>query len=331
MEFRTYIDIPASDVKLDHSVGTMLFGSCFSTHIGRKLQQHKFRVDTNPFGILYNPFSIAAAIRRLLRGNDFTEADLVQHQGLYHSFMHHGKFSSHDKEVCLRNISERFTAAKRAIRESSIVLVTFGTAYVFWRMESGEIAANCHKFPDNEFHRARLTVEDIVEEWSELIGKLLEVQSSIKLIFTVSPVRHWKDGAHDNQVSKSILHVAIDELQKQFEEQVFYFPAYELVMDELRDYRFYEDDMLHPSPVAIDYVWQRFSETFFSNRTRTINAEWARIRKSLEHRPLHPENEAYQYFLKDTRSKLESFIQKYPTISCDEETEMLFSKMSPRM
>lgn len=330
MKFRTYIDIPVSNVRLDHSGSTMLFGSCFSTHIGLKLQQHKFRVDINPFGILYNPFSIAEAIRRLLKGRGFTEADLVQHQGLYHSFMHHGQFSSSDKEACLRNISERFNDAAGAVRESDFFLITFGTAYVYWKRETGEIAANCHKFPDNEFHRGRLSVEDIVEEWSEVIDEIAKFRPRSKFIFTVSPIRHWKDGARENQVSKSILHVALDELQKKFDGRVFYFPAYELVMDELRDYRFYNEDMLHPSQVAVDYIWQRFSETFFSRQTREINAEWARVRKSLEHRPLHPDNESYQYFLKDTHSKLESFARKYPSISCDEEREFLFSKMNPR-
>jgi len=328
MEFRTYIDIPVSDIEIDHSVGTMLFGSCFSTHIGRKLQQHKFLVDVNPFGILYNPFSISNAIRRLLNRRGFTEEDLVHHQGLYHSFMHHGEFSSPDKQMCLDNISARFDGAVAAIQEADRFLITFGTAYVYWRMESGEITANCHKFPESEFHRARLSVDDIVEEWSELIEELLETRPNAKLVFTISPVRHWKDGAHENQVSKSVLHLAIDMLEKRFEEHVSYFPAYELMMDELRYYRYYADDMLHPSSVAVEYIWERFSDTFFSDETRKINAQWNRIRKSIEHRPLHPNNESYYRFLEETLQRMEAFVQEYPSISCDEEREDLLFRMN---
>lgn len=328
MEFRTYIDIPASDVRIDHSVDTMLFGSCFSTHIGLKLQHHKFRVDANPFGILYNPYSISGAIRRLLQRRGFLETDLVQHGGMYHSFMHHGQFSSPDKQTCLNNIGARFDNAARVVRETDLFLITFGTAYVYWRMESGEIAANCHKFPENAFHRARLSVDDIVEEWSDLIEEVFELRPNSKWVFTVSPVRHWKDGAHESQVSKSILHLAIDELQRCFPEQVRYFPAYEIMIDELRDYRYYSEDMLHPSPVAVEYIWQRFAETFFSDETRAINTEWARIRKSLVHRPLHPDNETYLHFMRDTLLKLESFITKYPAISCDEERDNLVSRLN---
>lgn len=328
MEFRTYIDIPVSDVEIDHSVDTMLFGSCFSTHMGLKLQQHKFRVNANPFGILYNPFSISNAIRRILSTRGFTEEDLVHHQGLYHSFMHHSEFSSPDKQVCLDNISARFDAAVRAIQETDRFLITFGTAYVYWRMESGEITANCHKFPESEFHRARLSVDDIVEEWSELIEELIERRPNTKLVFTISPVRHWKDGAHENQISKSILHLAIDILEKRFDEHVRYFPAYEVMMDELRDYRYYAEDMLHPSSLALRYIWDRFSSTFFSNQTRKINSEWDRIQKSLDHRALHPQNEQHQRFLKETFQKIESFSQANPTISCDEEIEELLSRMN---
>ena len=328
MEFITYIDIPTTDLNIDHSTATMLLGSCFASRVGNRLQQHKFNVDVNPFGILYNPFSISGAIRRVLQRRGFTEADLVKHQGMYHSFMHHGDFSSPDKEAALKKISSRFEHATRAIRETDLFLITFGTSHVYWRMESGEVVANCHKFPEGEFHRARLTVDDIVEEWNELIGMLLEIRPHAKLLFTVSPIRHWKDGAHENQLSKSILHLSIDKLQRNFADHVQYFPAYELMIDELRDYRFYDEDMLHPSPVAEEYIWQRFSGTFFSDQTRVINTEWARIRKSLEHRPLHPDGEMYSQFLKDTLLKLDTFSKKYPAISCQEERNELIAKIN---
>ncbi len=328
MEFRTRVAIPVSDVPINHSTGIMLFGSCFSSYIGSQLQQCKFTVDVNPFGILFNPLSISNAIQRLLQGKGVGEADLVQRQGVYHSFMHHGEFSSPDKQACLDAISTRFTRATNALQKANLLLVTFGTAYVYRWKETGEVVANCHKFPESDFQRARLSVHDIVEEWSTLIEEMTTHRPTMKWVFTVSPIRHWKDGAHENQVSKSILHLAIDELQKRFEGAVRYFPAYEIVLDELRDYRFYNEDMIHPSTVAVEYVWQRFAETFFSQRTRAINREWEGILKSLDHRPVHPGSESYQTFAEQTMLKLKEFERKYPFISCEEEMRALRVKMS---
>jgi hypothetical protein len=328
MEFRTRVDIPISDVPVNHSTGIMLFGSCFSSYIGSKLRQCKFTVDVNPFGILFNPLSISNAIQRLLRGKGIGEADLVQRQGIYHSFMHHGEFSSPDKQVCLDAISTRFTRATNALQEADLLLVTFGTAYVYRWRGTGEVVANCHKFPESDFHRTRLSVQEIVEQWSALIEELTALRPTMKWVFTVSPIRHWKDGAHENQVSKSTLHLAIDELQKRFEGDVRYFPAYEIVLDELRDYRFYNEDMLHPSPVAVEYVWQRFAETFFTLRTRAINREWEDIRKSLDHRPVHPGSESHRTFLEQTALRLKEFERKYPFISCEEETRALYANIN---
>ncbi|WP_298650789.1 GSCFA domain-containing protein [uncultured Proteiniphilum sp.] len=324
MNFRTTIEIPASDIRIDHSTRLMLFGSCFAENIGGKLLQYKFQVDMNPFGILYNPLSVAAALRRLLSAVPFSEADLVFHNGLYHSFMHHGHFSAPDKDTCLHNISERFERAAGSIRETDLFLITFGSAYAYKWRENGEITGNCHKFPARLFHRVRLSVDEITEEWGKLITTLTTIHPNIKLLFTVSPVRHWKEGAHDNQVSKSILHLAIDNLQHLFEENVRYFPAYEVMIDELRDYRFYGEDMIHPSPVAVDYIWQLFGNTFFSAGTRKINEEWEQIRKAIDHHPLHPGTEAHGAFIEDTLRKLARFTQKYPEISWDEEKHRWF-------
>ncbi|WP_294080413.1 GSCFA domain-containing protein [Proteiniphilum sp. UBA5384] len=318
MDFRTIIHNPVSAIQIDHTTRMMLFGSCFSENIGRKLQYYKFRLDLNPFGILYNPFSISAAIRRLLGAESFSEADLVSCNGIFHSLMHHGQFSSSDKDTCLRNISDRFECAAGNIRQTDLFLITFGSAYVYQWKESGVIVGNCHKFPSNMFHRFRLSVGEVIEEWSEIITALKAVQPKIQLLFTVSPVRHWKEGVHENQLSKSVLHLAIDKLQHLFPDNVYYFPAYEVMIDDLRDYRFYENDMIHPSSVAIDYIWQLFGKTFFSDHTMKINEEWEQIRKALDHRPIYPGTNAHNKFMKDTRRKLNEFILKFPEISCDE-------------
>lgn len=318
MHFRTIVDIPVSDIRIDHSTKMMLFGSCFSENIGRKLQQSKFQVDINPFGILYNPLSVSAAIYRLLSATPFSEADLVVNNGIYHCLMHHGHFSAPDKDTCLQNISERFEKAVMSIKQTNLFLITFGSAYAYKWKESGDIVGNCHKFPSRLFYRFRLSVEDIMEEWKKLIIKFISIHPDIQLLFTVSPIRHWKEGAHENQISKSILHLAIDSLQQLFPENVHYFPAYEVMMDELRDYRFYDEDMMHPSSFAIDYIWQLFGNSFFSSETKQINEEWEQVRKAMDHRPLYPGTETHSAFVEDTLRKLESFSKKYPDISCDD-------------
>lgn len=323
IDFSTRIDIPATDISIDHTTGVMLFGSCFSENIGLKLMRYKFQVDVNPFGILYNPFSISSAIRRILSANSFSPSELIYHHELYHSLMHHGHFSAVDQQNCLHNISHRFENAVATIQQTDLFLVTFGSAYVYQLKESGEIVGNCHKLPADRFDRFRLSVEQIVEEWSEVISLLATLNPAAKLLFTVSPVRHWKEGAHENQLSKATLHLAIDALQKQYGRHVGYFPAYEVMMDELRDYRFYEEDMVHPSSLAIDHIWDFFSETYFSEETRRINKEWTPIMRALDHRPLHPETDAYRHFLAGTAQMLETFAVRHPEISCEEEKEIL--------
>lgn len=273
-----------------------------------------FRVDLNPFGILYNPLSVSTAMKRLLLGTPFSEEDLVFDKGLYHSLMHHGQFSASEKDRCLQNISERFERAVINIKQSDLILVTFGSAYVYQWLETGEVVGNCHKLPAHQFHRFRLSVKEIEDEWTDLITMLMASRPGVQLMFTVSPVRHWKDGAHDNQLSKSVLHLAIEGLQKHFPQTVSYFPAYEVLMDELRDYRFYGEDMIHPSSLAVDYLWERFGDVFFSSETRMINEEWKSIRKALSHRPLYPGTESHEKFKKDTSQKLENFRKKYPDL-----------------
>ena len=326
MDFRTRIEIPKQDISMNHATRVMLFGSCFSEHIGRKLLQHKFKAAVNPFGILYNPHSVSQSIKRLLSGKSFTEEDLLFHQEMYHSLMHHGQFSATDKQACLDHITDRFKQAAEMIPSTELYLITFGSAYAYTWKETGAIVGNCHKIPADRFHRFRLSVEEIADEWSEVITMCRSLHPDAKFLFTVSPIRHWKEGAHENQISKSILHLAIDRLQDRYGESVGYFPAYEVMMDELRDYRFYDEDMIHPSSQAVDYIWQRFSETYFSVETRQVNDEWSQIRRALDHRPLNPGTEAYRAFVRQTIQRLEAFILHHPEISCEEERALLQNK-----
>lgn len=327
MELYTYIHIPRAPFRFSCTERMLLLGSCFAENIGTRLAGNKFNVDINPFGTLYNPASIAAALRRLLHPERFTAGDLLQHEGVYHSFSHHSRFSSTSETECLRNINDRLEASTNEFRKTTYLVVTLGTAYVYRLKSSGEVVANCHKLPEKMFDRSMLTVGKIIAEWKELLLSLWEQNPDLKILFTVSPIRHWKDGAHGNQLSKATLLLSVDELQAAYPERIAYFPAYEIMMDELRDYRFYATDMLHPSELAIDYIWQRFTENFLSDETKGILKEWAEIQKAINHRPFQPESDAYKRFISQTLLKMERINEKFPSFDLTKEMEIIKSKL----
>ena len=264
-----------------------MLGSCFSDEIGRQMAERKMQVTCNPFGTLYNPLSIAQAINYQLQITNH-QLPLVEHDGLWHSMAHHGSFSRATKEEAEKAVAESIETMQRALEEATVVIVTFGTAWVY-EMELGVsglgVVGNCHKMPEKWFRRRRLTVEEIVEAWQPILAQYADK----KWLFTVSPIRHVRDGLHENQVSKATLLMAVERLVESQKSKVesSYFPSYEIVMDELRDYRFYADDLVHPSSMAVEYIWERFCETFCTSQT--INAmhiahkEW----KFTHHRPLH--------------------------------------------
>jgi len=309
--FQTQVDIPATDLKISYQDSIMTLGSCFAENIGNKLSNAYFDTDSNPFGVLYNPVSISDSLKLLLENKPFTAQDLFENRGLWQSFAHSSLFSATTAIKCLENINERYQISTDFIRKTNFLLITFGTAWVFEDKQSGSVVSNCHKLPSDRFTRRRLTVEEIVAVYSNLINELTDKLPNLKLIFSVSPIRHWKDGAHENTISKSTLLLAVDELQKQFD-NVHYFPAYEIQMDELRDYRFYAADMLHPSEVAIEYIWHRFGETYFDETTRKIKKELEQLSTDLAHRPLHPETEEYRQFKAAIEKKKAVLLLNYP-------------------
>lgn len=327
MEFRTYIDIPQTDFQINHHLQMMLFGSCFAENIGQRLIDSKFTVNVNPFGILYNPLSISKVIQRIILNQPFTEDDVIECNGLYVSFMHHGSFSSTDKSDILGKINAALNKASDDLQESDILLITFGTSYVYSLKNTGEVVANCHKFHSSVFNRTRVTVTEIVENWSCLLNKLRQQNQDLKIVFTVSPIRHWKDGAHDNQLSKATLLLAIEELQQKYD-NLYYFPSYEILMDELRDYRFYAEDMIHPNKVAVDYIWKRFGDIFFNDETKKMISEWTRLKQSLLHRPFNTETNQHKQFLRQTLLKIEQFQDKYTYINCGKEISTLNDQLS---
>lgn len=327
MELYTAIKIPKPPFRFSWQERILLLGSCFAENIGVKLADNKFNVDINPFGTLYNPASIAAALRMLLHPERFTVNNLFQHEGVYHSFTHHSRFSSTSETECLENINDRLFSSAQEIRKTGYMVITLGTAYVYRLKSSGQVVANCHKLPEKMFDRSMLSVAEIVSEWKELLLSLWEQCPDLKILFTVSPIRHWKDGAHGNQLSKATLLLAADTLQTAYPERIAYFPAYEIMMDELRDYRFYATDMLHPSELAVDYIWQRFTENFLSDETKGFLKEWAEIQKAINHRPFQPKSEAYKRFISQTLLKMKRINEKFPSFDSTKEMEIIKSKL----
>lgn len=327
MNLHTRVSIPKPVFTFSYTDQLLFIGSCFAENIGGKLLENKFTTDINPFGILYNPASVASALQLLIHREVFTSKSLFNHDGVFHSFMHHSRFSAVSETDCLENINNRLAESSEMLKKTTRLVVTFGTSYIYRLKDTGQIVANCHKLPEKMFERNCLSVEDIVEEWKSLLPRLWEQTPELKVLFTVSPIRHWKDGAHGNQLSKAKLLIAIESLEQAFPNRVAYFPAYEIMLDELRDYRFYADDMLHPSPLAIEYIWERFKANYFSKETLDTLNEWEKIRKAISHKPFHPESETYTKFLHQTLLKMEQIQQKFPSFDIADEVNLLKSKL----
>ncbi len=312
MEFRTAFPVKCGmSLRCGERILTM--GSCFADRFAQKLKDSGFRVEQNPFGTLYNPMSVVKNLERLWWRNQFHEEDLFEYEGLYGSLAHHTSFSGNDPEQVLENIQQRFQQASEALHAADCLILTFGTSWVYAFAETGKIVANCHKLPDYLFTRRRLEVNEIVEYYREFLGAVLEEKPDLRILMTVSPIRHFKDGVHENTLSKSVLHLAIDELELEFS-QVHYFPAYELLMDDLRDYRYYADDMLHPSEQAVRYVWEKFSEALFDKETLELASQLEQIHKAMEHRPFHPEDEAYLRFAQKNLAAVELLQSRFPSM-----------------
>jgi len=289
-------------------------GSCFAENIGQRLENLKFKIDRNPFGILYHPISIFNGLERLLDNENFTENELFAHHGLWHSFAHHGGFSKIEKTATLNGIQQRFTETQTALQNTNQLLLTFGTAYVFEYKKTGKIVANCHKLPNQDFNRRCLTIEEITNTFIPFLQQLKKQNPPFQTIATISPIRHIRDGLIENQKSKAILRVALTEICETLD-FVHYFPSYEILMDDLRDYRFYEVDMIHPSQVAMDYIWEHFQEAFFDQKTRELNGKVEKIRMAMQHRPLNPKSEEYRQFLRQQLKKVEALKETVPFLN----------------
>ena len=322
MNLQTKITVAAPDFSIDYNSRLMMLGSCFAENMGSKFSYYKFDVDVNPCGIIYNPLSVANVLRLLVEGKRFEKNDLREVGGKWVSLFHHGAFSSADPDECLHRINDRLTKATGELRTLDLLVITWGTAWVYKHMGENMIVSNCHKIPSQEFERSRLSVEDIVREYLVLIERLREINPGLRILFTVSPIRHWKDGAHGNQLSKATLLLAIDRLREEIQ-HVYYFPAYEIVLDELRDYRFYAEDMLHVSGFTVDYIWERFLYSFISPEVFGLMNQIGRINKGVAHRPFEPQSEEYQRLVKKMLAEIAMISRSYPMIDFSEEKRKL--------
>lgn len=327
MNFRTQVELPKKETEIRHSDRIMLFGSCFAENIGNLLLTYKLRCDVNPFGVLYNPQSVAGAIRQILINKTYKENDLFYSRGQWHSFMHHTSFSDASFERSLAHINARLQQASADFSHLDWLMITWGTAWVYSLKDTGLVVGNCHKQPDKLFSRKLLTVEEIVSTYSALLQEVRRVNPDLKVLFTVSPIRHIKDGLHGNQISKATLLLAIDALQQQCRE-CYYFPSYEIMMDELRDYRFYADDMLHPSSLAVAYLWECFTESYFSKETKETMKEWEEIRKALNHKPFNPQSETYRKFLTQIVLKINRIKEKFPYFDLKKELDQCQAQLN---
>ncbi len=315
MKLRTELQASKAPFDINYQTPMLGIGSCFVENIGQKLLERQLPFHQNPFGIVYNPLSMAAQLDVLTTEKRFVESDLVNINGLFHSWLHHGFYSDEAVFSTLNNINQSIDDARLFLKNTKRLFLTFGSATVYQLKTTGETVANCHKAPPLYFDKKRLSTTEIVAAFSPILEKISTQIPDLQVIITVSPVRHLRDGLIENNLSKATLLLAADELAQEFP-NVTYFPAYELIMDDLRDYRFFERDMMHPTAQAIDYVWQFFSETYFSEETKKVITEVEKIKAMQAHRPLKGlDTEGVKKFQESLVLKIAELEKRFPFLS----------------
>ena len=308
MQFRTKISILKSNNPIDYNAKIVSLGSCFAVNMAEKFDYFKFENSCNPFGILFHPLAIEKLIDFAVSGKQFSEEDVFFHNERWHCFDAHSDLSNSSKDELIANLNTITTSLKLQLQAASHIIITYGTSWVYRHLETNAIVANCHKVPQAAFSKEILSVETIKKSMQNTLDLIQKINPNANFIFTVSPVRHLKDGFVENQLSKAHLITAIHQIL----ESAIYFPSYEIMMDELRDYRFYAEDMIHPNQVAIDYIWQRFSETSISEESHSIMKEVETIQKGLQHRPFNPNSESHQQFLSKLHDKMLKLQKQFP-------------------
>lgn len=322
MEFRTKVELPKDDFCFGLDDRLLVMGSCFAEHIGQYLTSNKFRVEVNPFGVLYNPESIAEALdllADLAEGKPYPQSFFFKADGLWHSWLHSSAFSGLTRQECAVHVMAPLKRIVPTLGQNYALIVTFGTNVVYRLKTSGFVVGNCHRQPASLFSEEELTVDEICLRYTTLLSRLFRLMPRLRVVFTVSPYRYAKYGFHRSRLAKASLLLAIETLTQRFVGRCYYFPAYEIVLDELRDYRFYAPDMLHPSAEAIAYVTERFADYAIDAPARAFMDEWKGVEKSLKHRPLHSQTDEYRIFLEKLRERIVGFSKKYANLAFQNE------------
>jgi len=316
MQFRTQIPISKTSNPIDYNSKVVSFGSCFAENMAEKFDYFKFQNTTNPFGIIFNAVSIEKLFDRIVKEEFYTEKDVFFYDERWHCYEVHSDLSNSDRQELLETLNKAISETNKQLQEATHIIITYGTSWIYRSIESDEIVANCHKVPQKQFSKELLSVDITQKSIQNTIELIQVLNPQINFIFTVSPVRHIKDGFAENQLSKSHLFAGLHyNLQSKINNlKLEYFPSYEIMMDELRDYRFYAEDMLHPNQVAIDYIWHKFSENYISENSISTMQEVEEIQKSLRHRSFNPESEQHQKFLAKLQQKIKAIEEKWSHI-----------------
>lgn len=316
MQFRTQIPISQSNNPIDYNSKVLSLGSCFAVNMAEKLDYFKFNNSCNPLGILFHPLAIEKLINFAVLQKVFTEKDVFFHNERWHSFDVHSDLSNANKEDLIYHLNQITKKTHQELTEATHVIITYGTSWVYRAKESNAVVANCHKVPQKQFTKELLPVEIIKESIKNTIDLIASINPEVKIIFTVSPVRHIKDGFVENQWSKSNLISSLYPTlnREEYKMQTEYFASYEIMMDELRDYRFYAEDMLHPNQIAIDYIWERFSENYISKEGIATKQEIHEIQKGLSHRSFNPDSEQHRAFLSKLHKRIKTIEKKWSHI-----------------
>ena len=313
MQFRTQIPIFKSDQPITYESEVVSLGSCFVVNIAQKLTHFQFKNQVNPFGILFHPLAIEKLLHLAETQKTFNENDVFFHHERWHCFDAHSDLSDSDQSNLLQKLNNSVANLRFNVSEATHLIITLGTAWLYRENASGAAVANCHKLPQARFEKEILSVEAVRKSIWNTIQSVDSINSDLQIVFTVSPVRHLKDGFVENQRSKSNLIAALHEvLALESSPKITYFPSYEIMMDELRDYRFYAEDMIHPSPTAIDYIWERFTQTHISETSFPIMEQVSQLRKDFAHRPFHPNSESHQQFTAKLAEKVKTLQTQFP-------------------
>ncbi|HDZ07230.1 hypothetical protein LCGC14_0333060 [marine sediment metagenome] len=310
MNLLTKILLSKAQNQIDYSSQLMLLGSCFSENIGAKLEHYKFQGLQNPFGILFHPLAIEKLIQRAVQENVYTEDDVFFINEQWHCFDAHSELNNPSKQKLILDLNLAVDQTLVQLKQASHVIITLGTAWVYRNTSSTKVVANCHKVPQINFTKKLLSVVEVKESLQRIITLAKSVNPEVQFIFTVSPVRHLKDGFVQNQLSKAHLISAIHQVIDS--DSISYFPSYEIMMDELRDYRFYAKDMIHPSEIAIEYIWEKFSEVWIDETINGVMKKVDEVKRGLQHRAFNPEGEAHQKFLTSLAQKIAYIQNEYP-------------------